>query len=178
MGHASKILPGLTWWIRRFRQALDQMIHAQPQRPCVMVKRQRKNNRNHKQDCENRRIAQVCENKAGEISDENKDFSGDHVRHDCADKEAFLAFEDRAARPATMFQIKRSPHDRVATAHRTAQFEAAPESKKNCTAIAFHNAEGGGSPTVREGNGRNRGRDMKLQIRNCSGTCPPSRSGF
>jgi hypothetical protein len=114
------------------------MIHGQPERPCVMVKRQGETNRNHKQDCENRRIAQVCENKTGEISDQNKDFSGDHIRHDGADKEAFLAFEDRAARSTTMFEIKRSPHDRVATAHGTPKPQTARQRQLDCAGVPFH----------------------------------------
>jgi len=58
-----------------------------------------------------RRIAQVCEHQTNEIGDEDKDFSGDDVRHNGADKEAFFAFEDRAARVAVMFEIEWSAHN-------------------------------------------------------------------
>jgi hypothetical protein len=70
------------------------MIHAQPQCPRVVVKSQRKNNRHHKQNCENRRIAKVSKCETRQVGEEDKGFSGDDIRHDGADKETFLTFED------------------------------------------------------------------------------------
>jgi hypothetical protein len=98
-------------FVRLCRQSFDQMIHPKPQRPRMVVKGQRKNNRSHKQNGKHRGIVKVCESDKREINDQNEDFSGNYVRHNCADKEAFLTFEDSATRITVMFEMEWPPHN-------------------------------------------------------------------
>ena len=103
-----------------------------------MIESQRKRNGHHEQDCENRRIAKVREREAREISNKNEDFRGDDVRHDSADKKTFLAFENRITIIALVFQVKRSPYDRVATAHWTLKPQTAHQCELDTAGVAFH----------------------------------------
>jgi len=116
------------------------MIRAQPKSPGVVIEGQRKTNADREQDGEHRAVAQIREQQAGEICEQDKYFGGHHIRHDRADEEPFFAFEDDATRVASMLQIERPLHNRCAATDWTLQFETALKRERDCARISFHQA--------------------------------------
>ena len=85
------------------RQSLDQVIESQPQRPAMMIERERKPDGDGEQNHKCRSITKRGQQQEREIRYQDENFGSDDICHDRADKKSFFAFEDDAAGIAAMF---------------------------------------------------------------------------
>ena len=73
------------------------MVHAQPQTPAMVIKDQRKGNRNQENNNQSGLVTEVGQQQASKVNEEDHDLSRDYVRHDRADKKSFFTLENYAA---------------------------------------------------------------------------------
>ena len=92
----------------------------------MVIESQWKHDANHKKNSQHGPFVQMSEEQTKKVDDQNESLSSDHVRHDRADEESFLAFEGHVASGAVRFKIEGTPEDRRLTASRTLQFERPP----------------------------------------------------
>jgi hypothetical protein len=93
------------------RQSFNQMIHSQPQRPTVMIERERKGDAGNEQDGQNGLVTGAREDQTEKVDEQNHTLSRDYIRHYRADKKSLFPFEDYRAGSAPPFDIERPLND-------------------------------------------------------------------
>ena len=87
------------------------MIEAEPEAPTVMVEGDREDDRYDGKYGQHGLEARVDKRQRGDVEDEYDELRRDHVSHDRADEKTVLAFEQRVARGALMFDVKGTRDD-------------------------------------------------------------------
>jgi hypothetical protein len=108
----------------------------------MVIKGQWKRDSDYKKNSQHSLFVQMSEEQTKEVDDQNESLSRNHVRHDCAYEESFLAFEGHVAGSAVRFEIKGTPENTGLTASRALQFETPPQREDDRARISFHRLKG------------------------------------
>ena len=82
------------------------MVEAEPEAPTVMVEGDGKDERDGGEAGQDEIEARVDDGQAEDVEDEYDELGRDHVRHDRADEETVLAFEEGVAGRALVFDVE------------------------------------------------------------------------
>lgn len=82
------------------------MIETEPNAPAMVIKHEGKQESHDKQDCNYKLIVRIDNWQGNQVSKQNYKFRRDHANQDRANKEAFLALENRPTEITTISYVE------------------------------------------------------------------------
>jgi hypothetical protein len=82
------------------------MVEGEPNTPTMVVKSNRKRNRNYKEHDQHELVVGIYDRKQDQVGEQNYQLGRDYIHQNGTDKEPLFASEDRPTRSAVIFYFK------------------------------------------------------------------------
>ena len=82
------------------------MVEGEPNTPAMVIKTDRKQERDHEENCEHHLVMGINDSETRDVSEQNHEFGRHHVNQDRSDEEALLTFKDNGAGRAPVLDLE------------------------------------------------------------------------